>query len=183
MKFFHTFLKDVYIIEPEPFKDHRGMFSRVFCREEMSAVGCTKTIDQVNHSVTMREGSIRGMHYQIPPKAEIKIVKCIRGAVYDVVIDLREGSITFLKWFGQVLSEENMKMMYVPEGFAHGFQVLLPESELLYFHTAPYSPEYQRAVRYNDPLVNITWPQKVADVSENDQNHPLLVKDFQGICF
>jgi dTDP-4-dehydrorhamnose 3,5-epimerase len=121
------------------------------------------------------------MHYQLPPKAEIKLVRCMRGSVYDAIIDLRAGSPTFLQWYGVELSADNMRMMYVPEGCAHGFQVLQAESELLYFHTAEYSPAHEKAVRYDDPVVGIKWPLPVADVSDRDRSHPLLTKDFAGI--
>jgi len=181
MKFHRTPLKNAYIIEPEPFADHRGKFSRIFCQNELKQIGLEKQIVQVNHSLTVQKGAIRGMHCQRPPKAEIKMVRCISGAVFDVIADLRKGSETFLKWHGEVLSSENMKMMYVPEGFAHGFQTLEENSELLYFHTEFYSPEHEGGIRYNDPAINISWHLEVKDVSERDQNHPLLSQDVKGI--
>lgn len=181
MKFHDTSLKDAYIIEPEPFADHRGKFSRIFCRKELEQIGLQKEIVQINHSLTVQKGAVRGMHFQNPPKAEIKFVKCIRGAVFDVVTDLRHDSPTMLQWHGEVLTAENMKMMIVPEGFAHGFQTLEENCELLYFHTEFYSPEHEGGVRYDDPAVNISWPLEVTDVSERDQNHPLLSQNFKGI--
>lgn len=174
-------LKGAFIIEPEPFEDTRGRFSRIFCKKEFQAIGLEKDIAQVNHSVTVQKGAIRGMHFQRPPMAEIKMVKCLRGSVFDVIIDLRKGSSTFLKWHGEILSAENMKMMYVSEGFAHGFQTLEEDSELLYFHTEFYSSEHEGGVRFDDPLINIQWPMEITDISEKDRNHPLLSQDFEGI--
>jgi len=127
MKFHQTFLKGAYVIEPEPFEDHRGKFSRIFCQEDLKQIGHCKEIVQINHSLTKQKGAIRGMHFQKPPKAEIKIVKCIRGSVFDVIIDLRKKFPTIFKWHGEILSSENMKMMYVPEGFAHRFQERIPK--------------------------------------------------------
>lgn len=174
-------IKGACVVVLEPFQDHRGMFVRTFCKDILKQVGHNKPIAQVNHSMTREEGAVRGMHYQVPPKAEIKIVRCIRGKVFDVIIDLRAGSPTFLQWYGEELSADNMRMMYVPEGCAHGFQVLQTESELLYFHTVEYSPENERAVRYNDPAVGIKWPLTVSDVSDLDRKRHLLPGDFAGI--
>lgn len=157
------------------------MFVRTLCMDELSHIGHRTPIVQVNHSITMETGAVRGMHYQVPPKAETKIVRCLRGRVFDVVIDVRQGSPTWLQWFGAELSATNMQMMYVPEGCAHGFQVLEPASELLYCHTAAYSPEHEHAVRFDDPSVNIEWPLPVSDVSARDRSHPLLTADFCGV--
>lgn len=181
MTFMESPLKGAYIIEPEPFIDNRGMFARVFCKDELRKINHHKEIVQINHSITRKKGAVRGMHYQSPPNAEIKMVKAIKGSVYDVIIDIREGSLTFLKWFGEILSQENMKMMYVPEGFAHGFQTLEDDCELLYFHTEFYNKPTEGAVRYNDPLINIKWPLELTEISEKDNTHPLLDKDFRGI--
>lgn len=181
MKFYPLSLKGAFIIEPEPFEDHRGKFSRIFCQDELKQIGHYKNIVQINHSMTRQKGAIRGMHFQKPPKAEIKMVRCIQGSVFDVIIDLRHNSPTFLKWHGEVLSAENMKAMYVPEGFAHGFQTGEENVELLYFHTEFYSPEYEGGVRYDDPLVNILWHSKPTDVSVKDQNYPLLSYQFEGL--
>jgi len=181
MKFHQTFLKGAYVIEPEPFEDHRGKFSRIFCQEDLKQIGHCKEIVQINHSLTKQKGAIRGMHFQKPPKAEIKIVKCIRGSVFDVIIDLRKNSPTIFKWYGEILSSENMKMMYVPGGFAHGFQALENNCELLYFHTEFYSPEHEGGVRYNDPLINILWKSEPIDISMKDQNYPLLSNQFEGV--
>ena len=181
MKIVATPLKNAFIIETEPFEDTRGRFSRIFCKKEFQAIGIVKDIVQVNYSITVEKGAIRGMHFQRPPMAEIKMVKCLRGSVFDVIVDLRKGSPTFLKWHGEVLSAKNMKMMYVSEGFAHGFQTLEEDSELLYFHTEFYSPEHEDGVRFDDPKVGIKWPLEVTDISEKDRSHPLLPSEFAGL--
>ena len=181
MKIKQTPLQDAFVIEPEPFSDDRGLFARVFCKQALRDILRGKNIVQVNHSMTRQKGAIRGMHFQRPPMAEIKMVKCLRGSVFDVMIDMRSDSSTFLNWHGEKLSAENMKMMYIPEGFAHGFQTLEPNSELLYLHTEFYSPELEGGVRYNDSMINISWPLEVTDVSERDQKHQLLSRDFKGI--
>ena len=169
------------MIEPKPFKDDRGLFARVFCQRELREIGHTKSVMQINHSINFEKGTIRGLHFQYAPKTEIKIVRCLRGAVFDVIIDLRKLSSTFCKWHGEILSAENMKMMYVPEGFAHGFQTLKENSELLYLHTEFYSPEHEGGIRYNDPMINIAWPLEVTDISEKDNEYPLLDVDSSGI--
>ena len=181
MKIKQISLQDAFIIELEPVTDDRGLFARVFCRRELQNILHGKNIVQINHSITRQKGVVRGMHFQYPPKAEIKMVKCLRGSVFDVVINLRKDSSAFLKWYGEVLSAENMKMMYVPEGFAHGFQTLEENCELLYLHTEFYSPEHEGGVRYNDPMINISWPLAATDISAKDQGYPLLSKDFKGI--
>ena len=174
-------LKDAFIVEPEPHSDSRGMFSRIFCQEEFKKVGLNTQVVQMNHSMTVNKGALRGMHFQYPPKAEIKMVKCIRGAVFDVIVDLRKGSETFLKWHGETLNPENMKMIFIPEGFAHGFQVLEKNSELIYFHTEFYSPDAEGGIRFDDPMVGIKWPGEITEISERDKNHALLGNNFTGI--
>lgn len=181
MKIIKTPLQDAYIIEPEPFVDDRGKFARLYCHEELQQIGHFKPIVQVNYSLTRQKGTIRGMHFQYSPKAEIKMVRCLRGSVFDVIIDLRCGSPTFLQWCGEILSEKNMKMMYIPEGFAHGFQTLENNSEFLYLVTEFYSPKHEGGISYNDPLINISWPLEVTDISERDKELPLLSNEFQGI--
>ena len=174
MKIKPTPLQDAFIIEPEPFKDDRGLFARIFCQQELQHILHNKNIVQINHSLTKQKGAIRGMHFQCPPMAEIKMVKCLRGSVFDVIIDLRKLSSTFGKWYGEILSSENMKMMYIPEGFAHGSQTLEQNSELLYLHTEFYSPEYEGGVRFDDPDLAIDWPLPTAVISERDLSLPLV---------
>jgi len=181
MKFIETNLKNLYIIEPELLKDERGLFYRVFCRNELKEIEHVKEIVQINQSLTKKKGSIRGMHFQYPPKAEIKIVKCLYGSVFDVAIDLRKNSSTLLQWHGEVLSAENKKMIYIPEGFAHGFQTLENNSELLYLHTEFYSPKYEGGIRYNDPRINIKWPLEISYISNRDNEFNLLDNNFLGI--
>lgn len=181
MEFFPLLLKGACIIVPETHSDTRGLFARLFCEKDLEPIGHTKRIVQINHSRTVKKGAIRGMHFQYPPKAEIKIIKCIRGSVFDVIIDLRKDSKTFLEWHSEILSYKNMKMMYAPEGFAHGFQTLEDNSELLYFHTEFYDPISEGAVRFDDPRINIQWPLEITDISERDSKHPVLEDDFEGI--
>ncbi|MHA1941158.1 MAG: dTDP-4-dehydrorhamnose 3,5-epimerase [Candidatus Hodarchaeales archaeon] len=182
MKFSQLPLYGAWVIQPETFKDPRGIFARIFCQKELRVIGHQKDVVQINHSLTRKKGTVRGMHYQSLPMAEIKIIFCLHGSVFDVIVDLRKESATFLKWHGEVISRDNMKIMYAPEGFAHGFQALEENSELLYMHTNFYSPEYEGAIRYNDPKVNIRWPLEVSEISEKDQHLPFLADDFRGIC-
>lgn len=171
----------IRIIETPSVTDHRGSFTRWFCMKQLSPVLGSRTLAQINNSKSVEAGTVRGLHYQKPPNAEMKIVRCIRGRVLDVAVDLRAGSPTFLKWYGAELSPENNKMMAVPEGFAHGYQALEPESELLYFNTAFYEPSNEAAVNPNDPMVAIQWPLPVINLSARDAGTPFLTQDFKGI--
>jgi dTDP-4-dehydrorhamnose 3,5-epimerase len=181
MKILENPFKNAFVLQTEPYIDHRGKFGRIYCQDELKQIGHYKQIVQINHSLTRKSGAIRGMHFQYPPKAEIKMVKCLRGSVFDVIVDLRRDSDTLLQWYGEVLSDENLKMMYVPEGFAHGFQTLEENTELLYLHTEFYSPEHEGGVRYDDHMLRISWPLEVTEASKKDQEYPLLSKDFRGI--
>jgi len=181
MKFKKMALNGAYVVTLEPFLDTRGMFVRLFCKNELKAIGHYNEIVQINHSLTKKKGSVRGMHYQLSPNSEIKMVRCIRGSVFDVIIDLRKGSPTFLEWHGEVISAENMKMMYIPEGFAHGFQTLEDDSELIYLHTAYYDHDSERSINFLDPVINIKWPVEIKDMSEKDKSVPLLSKGFRGV--
>jgi dTDP-4-dehydrorhamnose 3,5-epimerase len=150
--------------------------------EELSTINHKKSVVQVNHSLTRKIGAIRGMHFQRPPRSEIKMVTCIRGKVFDVAIDLRHGSSTFLCWQGIELSAQNHQMMYIPEGFAHGFQTLSEDCELLYFHTEFYSPDFEDGIRYDDEAVGVKWPLQVTSVSQRDMDHLKIVgREFEGI--
>lgn len=181
MKFHKTKLMGLYIIELEPFQDDRGEFYRVLCKNELNEIGHKKEIVQINFSKTLRKGAIRGMHFQYPPKSEIKIVKCLKGSIYDVAVDLRKNSPTLLQWHGEVLNTKNFKMMYIPEGFAHGFQALEDNVEVIYFVTEFYSPESEGGVKYDDPIINIQWPLEVTLISQKDKNLKLLDNTFEGI--
>lgn len=161
--------------------DSRGFLSRLFCADELAEAGWTKPVAQVNHTLSRVPGIVRGLHYQRPPHAEMKLVSCLSGAIWDVVVDLRAGSPTFLAWHGQVLSAENGAALLIPEGFAHGFQTLEPETNLIYLHSAAYAPEAEAAVRFDDPRVAISWPRSPTEMSERDQHHPYLTPDFSGI--
>ena len=181
MRFLETPLKGLFVIELEPLCDERGFFVRAFCDEEFRVTGHKKKIVQINHSMTCAQGSIRGMHYQRPPKAENKIVRCIKGRVFDVAVDLRAGSATFLHWFSLELAAEKMNGLYIPEGFAHGFQTLEDNCELLYLHTECYAPAFEAAVRYDEPMVGIKWPLPVAELSKRDSACSYLNSNFKGI--
>jgi dTDP-4-dehydrorhamnose 3,5-epimerase len=161
--------------------DHRGAFMRLFCQQELALVLGARQIVQINHSRTSQIGAVRGLHFQYPPHAEMKLVRCLRGRVWDVAVDLRAGSPTFLQWHAEELSAGNARMMIIPEGCAHGFQVLEADSELLYLHTAFYTPDAEGGVRHDDPRIAIRWPGPITDLSERDRSHPLLSADFAGI--
>jgi len=181
MKLHTISLNGAALIEAEPFCDHRGTFARFFCADELSELLGDRQIVNINFSRTALKGAVRGMHFQYPPKAEMKFVRCIRGAVYDVIVDIRKGSPTFLQWFGALLTKENMQMLCVPEGFAHGFQALEDGAELLYLHTEFYSPEHEGGLFYNDPVLGIDWPLLPTDVSERDNQHRTIDKTFNGV--
>jgi len=170
MKFKETKLKGLYIIEPEIHFDDRGYFARIFCKQELSKTGIDFNIVQANRSLNKKQGTIRGMHFQKPPKVEDKIIQCIKGKIYDVAIDLRQDSPTYGEWVAEELSEENKKMFLIPKGFAHGFQTLTDNCEILYFMSEFYSSQYESGVRWNDPFFNIKDPV----VSEKDKNWPLI---------
>lgn len=175
-------ISGVLMIDSLPFRDHRGSFFRMFCEDEMKAFLGPRRIVQINFSHTSIAGALRGMHFQYPPHAEMKMIRCLSGRVFDVVVDLRQKSATFLHWHGETLTPENHRMMVIPEGCAHGFQALKENCELLYLHTAFYRKEAEGGVRFDDPAIGITWPKVVADTSEKDSSHPLLSTDFHGIA-
>jgi dTDP-4-dehydrorhamnose 3,5-epimerase len=181
MQFHPLSLSDAYIIELEPRGDERGRFTRLFCARELAQIGHTKPIVNVNHSYTQKAGTIRGMHFQYPPHAEVKIVKCLRGAIWDCIVDIRRDSPTYLKWEGVELTESNDRMMYVPEGFAHGFQSLTDDVEVVYFVSNFYAPNDEGGLRFDDPALNITWQREVAEVSVKDREHRLIDDGFQGV--
>lgn len=181
MLFKETKLAGLYSIELEPALDRRGFFVREFCVDEFSRLKQNIIFTQVNHSLTKEKGSVRGMHFQYPPYSEIRIARCINGKVFDVAIDLRKKSKTYLQWHGELLSAKNMKMLYIPEGFAHGFQTLTDNCEMLYFHTGFYNKENEGAVRYNDPSIRIKWKIPVTDISDRDREHKFIDSAFKGM--
>ena len=181
MIFTETVLKGSFVIELELFVDERGWFARTYCKNEFSKIGHQKEWVQLNHSFTKQTGTIRGMHYQLPPFSEIKLVRCIAGAVYDVIIDIRKGSATFLQYVGVELSAANKKMIYIPEGFAHGFQALTDDCELIYHHSQFYTAGIEAGIRYDEPKINIKWPLQVTSISQRDNIHSLIDSNFKGI--
>jgi dTDP-4-dehydrorhamnose 3,5-epimerase len=181
MIFTPTPLPGSFEIQITPVKDERGWFARTYCANEFKKIGHSGEWVQMNHSHTSMKGTVRGMHYQLPPFKEIKLVRCIRGSVYDVIVDIRRGSPTFLTWHGIVLSEEKMNMLYIPAGFAHGFQTLSDNCELIYQHSEFYTPQSEGGIKFNDPLLKLTWPLDVTTLSNRDLNHPYLDENFKGI--
>jgi dTDP-4-dehydrorhamnose 3,5-epimerase len=172
MIFTPTPLKGAFIITPDLIEDERGFFSRVFCRREFEANGLNPNLVQCNISFNKQKGTLRGMHYQIAPHAEVKLVRCTAGAIYDVMIDLRPESKTFKRWFSAELTAENHNMLYVPEGFAHGYQTLADDTEIAYQVSTFYHTESERGVRWNDPVFGIAWPLPVTVISPKDQAYP-----------
>jgi len=172
--FKETPLRGAYIIELEKKGDERGFFARFFCEKEFKDANLIYQFVQINNSLSAEKGTLRGMHYQMFPHAETKIVRCIKGALYDVILDLRPDSSTFGKSFGAKITADNRKMMYVPEGFAHGFLTLEDNTEALYLVSAFYAPEAERGVRWDDPKLSIYWPELPKVISEKDKNHPLF---------
>jgi dTDP-4-dehydrorhamnose 3,5-epimerase len=181
MRITQTALAGVAVVETPRASDHRGDFARLFCEEELRPVIGARRIVQINQSRTVEAGAVRGMHFQRPPHAEMKLVRCIRGKVWDVAVDLRAGSPTFLEWHAEELSAENARMLVIPEGVAHGFQVLERDSQLLYLHTASYRPEAEGGIRHDDPRLAIAWPLRVTDLSQRDASHAPIAGDFAGI--
>jgi dTDP-4-dehydrorhamnose 3,5-epimerase len=181
LKMIPTSLSGHCIVQSNPIADSRGSFTRLFCEQELTDVVNSRHIVQINYSQTTTVGAIRGLHFQFPPYAEMKLVRCVKGKVWDVAVDLRQRSTTFLQWHAEILTPENNRMMVIPEGFAHGFQVLEPNSELLYLHTSFYQPAAEGGIRFDDPKLGINWPLPIVDLSTRDASHPHLVPTFEGI--
>ena len=177
-----TDISGVFVVETTTHIDERGAFARLFCHEELSLILDERQVVQVNHSRTNMVGAVRGFHYQTPPHAEMKLVRCLAGRVWDVAVDLRQGSPSFLGWTHVELSPDNALMLMIPEGCAHGFQVLEPNSALLYMHTAFYQPSSEGGIRYDDPAIRIDWPLPVTQVSERDRRQPRLGDNFLGVA-
>jgi dTDP-4-dehydrorhamnose 3,5-epimerase len=176
-----TPLSGLRVLQRKPIGDSRGYLERLFCAEELQALVPGKHIAQINHTLTASRGTVRGMHFQHPPHAEIKFVSCLRGEVFDVAVDLRHNSPTFLRWHAELLSADNHRTLVIPEGFAHGFQTLTDDCEMLYFHTAAYQPGAEDGLNALDPRLAIQWPLPVAGLSPRDVAHPLLNGDFIGV--
>lgn len=169
----------LYLVEFQPMGDARGSLTRRFCSQELGSIW-PGAIVQINHTHTVKRGTVRGLHFQKPPHAERKLVTCLRGKVWDVAVDLRAGSSTFLQWHAETLSAANRRAMLIPEGFAHGFQTQSDDVEMLYFHSAAYAPAAEGGVSPTDPGLAIPWPVPIASISERDQSHTPIDKDFRG---
>lgn len=176
-----TALAGLQVVQRKPVGDQRGYLERLFCAEELQQLALGKPISQINHTFTASRGTVRGMHFQYPPYAEIKFVQCLRGAVFDVAVDVRSNSADFLCWHGELLSADNHKTLVIPEGFAHGFQTLTDDCEMLYFHTAAYQPSSESGLNPTDPRLAIRWPLAIAALSPRDADHPLLPTEFAGV--
>ncbi len=174
MIFTETKLKCAYLIDIQKLEDERGFFARTWCEHEMADHGIDMHIVQANTSLNLKKGTLRGMHFQKSPYEEAKLVRCIRGSIYDVIVDLRTESPTFKKWFGVELTADNYKMIYIPERFAHGFITLEDNSEITYMMSQFYTPGYEAGFRWNDPAINIQWPMNAVVISEKDRNLPEL---------
>lgn len=176
-----TSLNGLYILQRRLLGDQRGYLERLYCQNELKSILQGKGILQINHTLTSKVGTVRGMHFQYPPHTETKIISCLHGEVFDVAIDLRQDSPTFLQWHGEILSAENHRTILIPEGFAHGFQTLSDNCEMLYLHTAAYTEQAEGGLNAVDPALSILWPLTISEQSARDQQHTMLTTDFQGI--
>lgn len=181
MLFTETSLKGAFIIDLEQRQDSRGLFARTFCAQEFSAHGLKPTIAQCNLAFNYKKGTLRGMHYQVPPATEVKLVRCTNGAIYDVIIDMRPESPTYLSHIGVELTAENRRTLYVPEMFAHGYQTLTDSAEVAYQMSEFYAPDYQYGLRYDDPAFGIKWPLPVSEISDKDTCWPIFESASVGV--
>lgn len=179
--FIPTPLSGLLVVQRKAIEDHRGFLSRFYCAEEFREAGINKPVSQINQTLTCQKGAVRGLHFQLSPHTETKMVSCIKGEVFDVAVDLRRDSPTFLQWHGEILTATNRRSLLIPDGFAHGFQALTEDCELIYLHTTNYHPESEGALNVVDPAIDIAWPLHINDLSERDRNHPFIKLDFQGI--
>lgn len=174
-------LAGLKLVERGRIGDSRGFLSRMFCAEELAHAGWHGRIEQINHTYTAKQGCVRGMHFQLAPYAEKKLVSCIRGEVWDVAVDLRKGSSTYLRWHAQCLSAQNGCALLIPEGFAHGFQALTDDVELIYCHSQTYNSSAEGALNALDPRLNISWPLDISERSARDAGHALIDSKFEGV--
>ena len=181
VKLHPTPLPGLTLVETGAVGDARGRFERLFCEQEWRVLRPGLRFVQVNLSSTQQHGTVRGLHFQRAPAAEAKLIRCLRGRVFDVAVDLRAGSPTFLRWHGLELAADEPREVFIPEGFAHGFQALSNDVQLLYLHTAPWTPACEGGLRHDDPRLAITWPEPVTQLSDRDRHHPLLDDDFEGL--
>ena len=176
-----TSIEGLVVVDRQCIADNRGFFSRFYCASEFADAGCRLDIAQINHTMTRSRGAVRGLHYQLAPHAETKFVSCLQGEVFDVAVDLRRDSPTFLKWHGEILSEHNRASLLIPEGFAHGFQTLCDDCELVYLHSTSHHPGSESAVHLRDPRVGVEWPLPFTEISSRDERHAFLPPDFKGV--
>lgn len=181
LEFITTPLAGLLRIDRHSVSDHRGFLNRLFCAETLKQIGYEKTINQINHTLTRKKGTVRGLHFQYPPHTETKIVTCVAGEVFDVAVDLRQDSATFLHWHAEKLSAENHRSLFIPDGFAHGFQTLSEDCQLIYFHSAPYTPAAEGALNVVDPKLGISWPIEISELSDRDRQHPFIDEQFSGV--
>ena len=181
MEIIDTALAGLKVVQRRALADARGYLERIYCATELASLTGGRPIAQINHTLTNRRGVVRGLHFQHPPHGEIKLVSCLRGAVFDVAVDIRAGSPGLLRWHAEVLSADNHRSLLIPEGFAHGFQALSDDVELLYLHTAAYVAEAEGALNASDPALAIRWPEAITGQSERDRAHPLLTGEFIGV--
>lgn len=174
-------LSGLTLVQRQPAKDERGSLARLFCAQELAVAGWAGPIAQINHSHTARRGTLRGLHYQLPPYAEMKLVSCLCGDVWDVAVDLRHGSPTFMQWHAERLSADNGCALIIPPGFAHGFQALSDNAVLLYCHSAPYEPMAEAGLHPLDPCLGLEWPLPVGKLSPRDAGQAFLPADFEGV--
>lgn len=170
------------IVEHQLRGDNRGFLARLFCAEELATAGWNSPIAQINQTLTQKQGTVRGLHYQQPPNAEVKLVTCLHGAIWDVAVDFRAGSPTFLQWHAEELSAANHRALLIPEGFAHGFQTLCDDCELIYLHSRAYTPEAEAGLNPKDPMISIRWPLAITELSTRDAQHPMLNHQFKGVA-
>jgi len=176
-----TSVEDLKVIQRYPIQDERGFLERMFCAQELENVGWTKPVSQINHTFTKKKGTFRGLHFQKNPFTEIKLVSCLRGEIWDIAVDLRTNSSTFLQWHAEILSSENCKSLLIPEGFAHGFQTLTEDCELLYFHSEPYASNSEVGIRFDDPILKIKLPIEISEISFKDKSYIFLDRQYSGI--
>lgn len=170
------------VLQRQPIRDARGFLERLFDAEQMRELIPEQSIVQINRTLTVKRGTVRGMHFQKPPHPEAKFVSCLRGEIFDVAVDLRRGSPTFLRWHGERLSADNQRTLLIPPGCAHGLQTLTGDCEVLYLHTAAYAPEVEAGIHARDPMIAIQWPEEITELSARDSSHPMLTRAFDGIA-
>lgn len=181
MKYNQTTIDGAYEVYSLPNSDERGSLERLFCERELWQILCDKYIKQINYSKTALKGTIRGLHYQKSPHLEAKLIRCVQGEVWDVMVDLRKNSKTWLHWYATKLGPELNKSIFIPEGCAHGFQALTDNVEMLYCHTANYEPASEGGIAYNDPAIGVDWPVEITYISARDKSHPFVGEGFNGV--